>query len=140
MIQLARGDFQTVWREHCKDEALLKQYAEAMKELAVQHWRGNNLRRTEWCREICTEFFHGGGYEKCLRKDCRRILMNLHEHEHCSCANDAEAWEQTLTRCLKNKNHCSVIKGCLFARLKKNKRQKNAWNSIGHLHNNVRLH
>lgn len=97
-LPLAHGDFQSVWREHCEDKTLLKQYAEAMKELAVQHWDGNNLKRIEWCRQICSEYFMEGGYQKCLRKDCRRVLLNLDQHQNCRCPQEAEKLESTLAR------------------------------------------
>ena len=61
-----------------------------MKELAVEHWQGNNLRRIEWCRDVCVEYFYHGGYEKCLRKDCKRILFNLDQHQNCGCQTEAD--------------------------------------------------
>lgn len=97
-VQKANGDFHSVWQEHCCNLSLLQQYSQSMKELAVEHWAGNNLRRIEWCKDICVEYFYHGGYEKCLRKDCRRVFFNLDQHQDCGCQTDAEDLQLRLSR------------------------------------------
>ncbi|XP_043944628.1 S-adenosylmethionine sensor upstream of mTORC1 isoform X2 [Protopterus annectens] len=48
------GDFEKIWREHCKDEELLSEYALAMKNLADGHWAktSEGEGRIEWCRRL----------------------------------------------------------------------------------------
>lgn len=45
------GDFDKIWREHCEDEETLCEYAEAMKNLADNHWTKTceGEGRIEWC-------------------------------------------------------------------------------------------
>lgn len=45
------GDFDKIWREHCEDEETLCEYAEAMKNLADNHWAKTceGEGRIEWC-------------------------------------------------------------------------------------------
>lgn len=94
----ANGDFESVWKEHCSNTSLLRKYSTSMKELAVEHWGENNLRRMEWCKNVCVEYFFEGGCEKCLKKDCRRILFNLEQHQDCGCLPEAEDLRLKLNR------------------------------------------
>ena len=94
----ANGDFRSVWEKHCQNSSLLQQYSECMKELAVEHWGGNNLKRIEWCKDICVEYFYKGSKEKCLSKDCRRVLLNLDQHQNCNCQREAEILQLRLNR------------------------------------------
>ncbi|XP_028667037.2 S-adenosylmethionine sensor upstream of mTORC1 [Erpetoichthys calabaricus] len=65
------GDFDKIWREHCKDEETLSEYALAMKNLADHHWskKCEGEGRIEWCRSVCQEYFGNGGMKKMLEKD-----------------------------------------------------------------------
>lgn len=69
-----------------------------MKKLAMKCWGENHLQRIKWCRDVCLEYFHYGGWERCLSKDSRRILLNLDKHENCQCKNHAELWQRLLYR------------------------------------------
>ncbi|XP_066579787.1 S-adenosylmethionine sensor upstream of mTORC1 isoform X2 [Amia ocellicauda] len=65
------GDFDKIWREHCEDEETLSEYAEAMKNLADNHWAKTceGEGRIEWCRSVCQEYFLDGGMKRMLEKD-----------------------------------------------------------------------
>ncbi|KAG2459772.1 S-adenosylmethionine sensor upstream of mTORC1 [Polypterus senegalus] len=65
------GDFDKIWREHCKDEETLSEYALAMKNLADHHWskKCEGEGRIEWCRSVCQEYFVNGGMKKMQEKD-----------------------------------------------------------------------
>ncbi|XP_066489669.1 S-adenosylmethionine sensor upstream of mTORC1 isoform X1 [Tiliqua scincoides] len=86
------GDFDKIWREHCEDEETLYEYAEAMKNLADNHWTKTceGEGRIEWCcrqatdlnpgmkhgsysnDSVCREYFQNGGKRKALEKDEKR--------------------------------------------------------------------
>ncbi|XP_028397987.1 S-adenosylmethionine sensor upstream of mTORC1-like [Dendronephthya gigantea] len=97
-VRQANGNFTSVWQEHLTNSSLLEQYSKSMKALAVNHWGENNLRRIEWCKEICLEYFYHGGREKCLQKDCKRVLFNLDKHRNCKCQCEAEELQSSLNR------------------------------------------
>lgn len=65
------GDFDKIWREHCEDEQTLSEYANAMKNLADNHWtkKCEGEGRIEWCRSVCQEYFLDGGLKKMIEKD-----------------------------------------------------------------------
>lgn len=48
---VSAGDFDKIWKEHCKDEERLCEYAVAMKNLADNHWskKCEGEGRIEWC-------------------------------------------------------------------------------------------
>ncbi|XP_015270933.1 PREDICTED: probable methyltransferase BTM2 homolog [Gekko japonicus] len=71
------GDFDKIWREHCEDEETLCEYAEAMKNLADNHWTKTceGEGRIEWCCSVCREYFHNGGKRKALEKDEKRAVL-----------------------------------------------------------------
>ncbi|GJQ71137.1 hypothetical protein Trydic_g1041 [Trypoxylus dichotomus] len=54
------------WGKHIKNEKLLHQYAEAMKQLSINYWDDNmrssnqgskQMSRILWVHEICSEYF-----------------------------------------------------------------------------------
>nr|XP_056702925.1 S-adenosylmethionine sensor upstream of mTORC1 [Euleptes europaea] len=71
------GDFDKIWREHCEDEETLCEYAEAMKNLADNHWTKTceGEGRIEWCCSVCREYFQNGGKRKVLEKDEKRAAL-----------------------------------------------------------------
>ncbi|KAJ7329716.1 hypothetical protein JRQ81_015890 [Phrynocephalus forsythii] len=71
------GDFDKIWREHCKDEETLCEYAEAMKNLADNHWAKTceGEGRIEWCCSVSREYFQNGGKRKALEKDEKRAVL-----------------------------------------------------------------
>ncbi|XP_066445980.1 S-adenosylmethionine sensor upstream of mTORC1 [Eleutherodactylus coqui] len=75
---LEAGDFDRVWKEHCKDEGRLCEYAVAMKNLADNHWakKCEGEGRIEWCLGVCQEYFFNGGKRKAIEKDARRAALN----------------------------------------------------------------
>ncbi|XP_044132964.1 S-adenosylmethionine sensor upstream of mTORC1 [Bufo gargarizans] len=75
---LEAGDFDRIWKEHCKDEERLCEYAVAMKNLADNHWvkRCEGESRIEWCLSVCQEYFFNGGKRKAIEKDARRAALN----------------------------------------------------------------
>ena len=70
----ASKDFDKVWKLHCSEDDLLKQYSIAMQELATTDWSFNcdGTDRTSWCRDISIDYFFNGGFRKFLEKDERR--------------------------------------------------------------------
>ncbi|XP_061780864.1 S-adenosylmethionine sensor upstream of mTORC1 [Nerophis lumbriciformis] len=73
------GDFDKIWREHCKDEQTLSEYALAMKNLADNHWAVNceGEGRIDWCRSVCQEYFLDGGMKRMLEKDKKSASFSL---------------------------------------------------------------
>ncbi|XP_061898733.1 S-adenosylmethionine sensor upstream of mTORC1 [Entelurus aequoreus] len=73
------GDFDKIWREHCKDEQTLSEYALAMKNLADNHWAVNceGQGRIDWCRSVCQEYFLDGGMKRMLEKDEKSASFSL---------------------------------------------------------------
>ena len=71
-IRSENRGLEEIWNEHCKDETVLKQYAECMYRLATDHWTSQPRTRIEWCRDIIRLYYRGGGLQKCLLKDHRR--------------------------------------------------------------------
>ncbi|XP_034983447.1 S-adenosylmethionine sensor upstream of mTORC1 [Zootoca vivipara] len=71
------GDFDKIWREHCEDEETLCEYAEAMKNLADNHWAKTceGEGRIEWCCSVSREYFQNGGKRKALEKDEKRAVL-----------------------------------------------------------------
>ncbi|XP_028601327.2 S-adenosylmethionine sensor upstream of mTORC1 [Podarcis muralis] len=71
------GDFEKIWREHCEDEETLCEYAEAMKNLADNHWTKTceGEGRIEWCCSVSREYFQNGGKRKALEKDEKRAVL-----------------------------------------------------------------
>lgn len=64
-----------VWSAHCNNTSLLKQYADAMHQLATDVWANQGREtRLDWCHSTCREYFCGGGLHKVLLKDVRRKL------------------------------------------------------------------
>ncbi|KAM4039880.1 S-adenosylmethionine sensor upstream of mTORC1 [Anomaloglossus baeobatrachus] len=72
------GDFDKIWKEHCKDEGRLGEYAVAMKNLAGNHWskKCEGEGRIEWCLGVCQEYFYNGGKRKAIEKDARRAALS----------------------------------------------------------------
>ncbi|XP_013395205.1 uncharacterized protein LOC106162450 [Lingula anatina] len=75
-LQESNGDFDKVWNEHCSNQDLLTEYAEAMHHLAVDHWSKNPETRIHWCRRTCLEYFLEGGLKRALDKEERQRLFN----------------------------------------------------------------
>lgn len=75
----AVGDFDKIWREHCEDERTLSEYANAMKNLADNHWtkKCEGEGRIEWCRSVCQEYFLDGGMKKMIEKDQKSATAAL---------------------------------------------------------------
>ncbi|XP_056272337.1 S-adenosylmethionine sensor upstream of mTORC1 isoform X2 [Pseudoliparis swirei] len=73
------GDFDKIWREHCKDEQTLSEYALAMKNLADNHWTRNyeGEGRIEWCRSVCQEYFLDGGMRRMIEKDAKSAMLTM---------------------------------------------------------------
>nr|NP_001071884.1 uncharacterized protein LOC778832 [Ciona intestinalis]BAE06816.1 hypothetical protein [Ciona intestinalis] len=67
-------DFSKVWKKHCSDNQGLKEYSEAMYELATDVWgtKCDGKDRTTWCKDTVKEYFHKGKLEEILEKDKRR--------------------------------------------------------------------
>ena len=81
-----------IWRQHLDNEEVLRQYAEAMKQLATQHWSGDTdtQSRIHWVHTEIEKYFHQGGLNHELtrdvkfarRKDVEVILEeNITKHE-----------------------------------------------------------
>ncbi|XP_069620909.1 S-adenosylmethionine sensor upstream of mTORC1 [Ranitomeya imitator] len=72
------GDFDKIWKEHCKDEGILCEYAVAMKNLADNHWskKCEGEGRIEWCLGVCQDYFYNGGKRKAIEKDARRAALS----------------------------------------------------------------
>ena len=51
------GDFEQTWQEHCHNETLLSEYADAMHHLATDHWSKKPETRIDWCRHVCHQYF-----------------------------------------------------------------------------------
>ena len=51
------GDFEQTWQEHCHNETLLSEYADAMHHLATDHWSKRPETRIDWCRHVCHQYF-----------------------------------------------------------------------------------
>lgn len=75
------GSWEEAWKEHVEDEDTLQHYADAMYGLATGHWSRPDApeSRTQWCRNVCVEYFFNGGLQKALEKDERR--RRFHEEE-----------------------------------------------------------
>lgn len=73
------GDFDKIWREHCEDERTLSEYANAMKNLADNHWtkKCEGEGRIDWCRSVCQEYFLDGGMKKMIEKDKKSAAAAL---------------------------------------------------------------
>lgn len=71
-FDIADGDYEKVWREHCQDTILLSKYADAMHHLAKDIWTKNPETRIDWCRKTCLEYFQGGGLQKFMEKRERK--------------------------------------------------------------------
>jgi len=80
-------NLQLVWENHCKDENLLKQYATAMKNVAISKWdvKSSGQDRIKWCIDICKEYFHGKGLLKQLQKDFRRFEYYMKDKSQFFC-------------------------------------------------------
>ena len=72
-FDVGERDVEDIWKEHCQDKGKLQEYAEAMQRLATLHWGNQQQERVHWCREMLLEYFKGGGMEKCIEKDSRRL-------------------------------------------------------------------
>lgn len=69
----AGRDPQEVWVKHLEDRKALETYAQAMSQLATQHWQPTTGSRIQWCRDTVRSYFHGDGLSKALAKDARRL-------------------------------------------------------------------
>ena len=82
----ANGDHKFVWKKHCEDTKSLEEYASAMCRLAVNHWtRQAPEGRVEWCHKTMSEFFRGGGLERLMGKQRRRLQFAEVESQCCCC-------------------------------------------------------
>ena len=54
---LVARDFEQTWQEHCHNETLLSEYADAMHHLATDHWSKKPETRIDWCRHVCHQYF-----------------------------------------------------------------------------------
>ncbi|RUS80647.1 hypothetical protein EGW08_011597 [Elysia chlorotica] len=68
------GDHVSVWERHIKDSARMERYAQAMHQLATQHWSVHPDTRIQWCRQAALEYFFGGGIHLALEKDMKRKM------------------------------------------------------------------
>ncbi|GLH03387.1 S-adenosylmethionine sensor upstream of mTORC1 [Gryllus bimaculatus] len=64
------------WKEHCQEEKILSQYAEAMRQLALEHWEHNADKkvysRIQWIAEQSLKYFFNGGREIERNKEIKR--------------------------------------------------------------------
>ncbi|KAK7866292.1 hypothetical protein R5R35_007121 [Gryllus longicercus] len=64
------------WKEHCQEEKILSQYAEAMRQLALEHWEHNADKkvysRIQWIAEQSLKYFFNGGREMERNKEIKR--------------------------------------------------------------------
>ncbi|XP_060080978.1 S-adenosylmethionine sensor upstream of mTORC1-like [Ylistrum balloti] len=92
-------DFEQIWKEHCNDSNTLRQYADAMHQLATDHWTRLPETRIDWCRKTILEYFHGGGLKKALEKVSRRVKVHQSHQLQSKCMdqrnNDLLIDEQT---------------------------------------------
>lgn len=80
-------DFETVWKEHCTNQSVLSEYADAMYHLAHDHWSQLPKTRIDWCRDTIVEYFCHDGMTKAVEKEQRRqkhMTQKLHISTTCS--------------------------------------------------------
>ncbi|KAF7246509.1 S-adenosylmethionine sensor upstream of mTORC1 [Varanus komodoensis] len=100
------GDFDKIWREHCEDEETLCEYAEAMKNLADNHWTktSEGEGRIEWCCSVSREYFQNGGQRKALEKDEKRAVLASKGVQSTSVQSTAKTEDSS-----ESSNNCSVM-------------------------------
>lgn len=59
-----------------------------MHSLAVKHWSKLPQTRVDWCVATLLEYFHGGGLEKAMKKEQRRLFFEKLKKES-ECTSDA---------------------------------------------------
>ena len=74
-----KGNVDDLWKEHCQDQQGLSAYASAMYHLATEHWSKKAETRIDWCANICLDYFLGGGIERILAKEQRRMKYEAAE-------------------------------------------------------------
>lgn len=79
---------QQAWKDHLQSKIKLQSYAQAMKELAVNHWEYNNQKKTiklqqkqrsriEWSVNYCRDYFKNDSMITHLRQRELRIMDEL---------------------------------------------------------------
>lgn len=71
------GDGDQVWRNHCEDVETRSKYAESMLQLATTVWPYKD--RIEWCYHTMREYFFGGGLERSLQRQYRKMGLSCPE-------------------------------------------------------------
>ncbi|KAK0063184.1 methyltransferase BTM2 [Biomphalaria pfeifferi] len=66
------AEIETLWQQHTQDEAKLQMYANAMYQLATQHWSKHADTRIDWCHRIAVDYFLHDGLKAVLEKDKKR--------------------------------------------------------------------
>ncbi|XP_033018912.1 S-adenosylmethionine sensor upstream of mTORC1 [Lacerta agilis] len=104
------GDFDKIWREHCEDEETLCEYAEAMKNLADNHWAKTceGEGRIEWCCSVSREYFQNGGKRKALEKDEKRAVLATQSIQTMSILPTSKIEDSS-----ENSNHSSIMDALL---------------------------
>lgn len=61
---------QSEWRAAVEDAGELRRYAQAAAEISTRQWTQQGI---DWCAAFAVDFFHGGGKERLLRKEAKRV-------------------------------------------------------------------
>lgn len=71
------------WRRHLTNEAILKVYAESMRDLAENHWKHNSTSddRINWAVSFCESYFLREELERLNQRDLR-IIEQMRKEEH----------------------------------------------------------
>lgn len=104
IISFVGGDFLRTWQDHCQDEEVLSEYADAMHHLAVDHWTKRPDTRIDWCRDTLLEYFLHGGLVKVLEKDARRAALERQTDQQSPNAKGDSQAKECAACLLKNKN------------------------------------
>ncbi|XP_063445843.1 S-adenosylmethionine sensor upstream of mTORC1-like isoform X2 [Mytilus trossulus] len=71
------SDLDEIWKTHCSDQSVLKEYADAMYNLSSNHWSKLPETRIDWCHATIMEYFYKDGLKKALVKEQRRHAHRL---------------------------------------------------------------
>ncbi|XP_050412706.1 S-adenosylmethionine sensor upstream of mTORC1 isoform X1 [Patella vulgata] len=82
------GDFHEVWESHCQNKELLAEYADAMHQLATDHWERKRETRIDWCYETIMSYFHHGGLKKIFEKEIKKLGLAKAESSDATVALD----------------------------------------------------
>ncbi|CAC5419521.1 BMT2 [Mytilus coruscus] len=75
--QNGSNDLEEIWKNHCSDQSVLTEYADAMYNLSCNHWSKLPETRIDWCRATIMEYFYNDGLKKALEKEQRRHAHRL---------------------------------------------------------------